>query len=120
MDLQIEGRHFKVTDAIKVHLEEKLGKLEHFYDGIFRIHVVLGVEKTRQHVELICHVAKRHTLVAKGDAEDMYVAIDKAEKKMVAEMKKFKAKLRSESRRQPGIKTLEAAPVAEEPDEESV
>jgi putative sigma-54 modulation protein len=118
MDLQIEGRHFKVTDAIKNHLEEKLGKLEHFYDGIFRIHVVLGVEKNMQTVELICTVAKRHTLVAKGDADDMYVAIDKAEKKMVSEMKKFKAKLRAESRRQPGLKAMEVAPVAEETEEE--
>jgi putative sigma-54 modulation protein len=118
MDLQIEGRHFKVTEAMKAHLEEKLGKLEHFYDGIFRIHVVLGLEKNLHTVELICTVAKRHTLVAKGDAEDMYAAIDKAEKKMCAEMKKFKAKLRSESRRQPGLKALEVAPVSDEQDEE--
>ena len=118
MELQIEGRHFKVTEAMKLHLEEKLGKLEHFYDGIFRIHVVLSLEKMVHNVELICTVAKRQTLVAKGDADDMYVAIDKAEKKMVTEMKKFKAKLRSESRRQPGLKAMEVAPVAEEQDEE--
>jgi putative sigma-54 modulation protein len=95
MDLQIEGRHFKVTEAIKIHLEEKLGKLEKYFDGIHRMHVILAVEKTkRQTVELVCTVAKRHTLFAKGEAEDMYVAIDKAEKKMLTEMKKYKAKLR--------------------------
>lgn len=95
MDLQIEGRHFKVTEAIQTHLEEKLGKLEKYFDGIHRMHVILAVEKgKRQTVELVCTVAKRHTLFAKGEAEDMYVAIDKAEKKMLTEMKKYKAKLR--------------------------
>ncbi|HYG73587.1 MAG TPA: ribosome-associated translation inhibitor RaiA [Planctomycetota bacterium] len=95
MDLQIEGRHFKVTEAIQNHLEEKLGKLEKYFDGIHRMHVILAVEKTkRQMVELVCTVAKRHTLFAKGEADDMYVAIDKAEKKMLTEMKKYKAKLR--------------------------
>ena len=112
MDLQIEGRHFKVTEAIQTHLEEKIGKLEHYYDGIHHIHVVLSVEKVkRQCVELICTVAKRQTLVSKGEAEDMYVAIDKAEKKMLAELKKFKAKLTS-SRREPGLKVLAAKAAA--------
>jgi putative sigma-54 modulation protein len=95
MELQIEGRHFKVSEAIQTHLEEKLGKLEKYFDGIHRMHVILAVEKSkRQTVELVCTVAKRHTLFAKGEAEDMYVAIDKAEKKMLTEMKKYKAKLR--------------------------
>jgi putative sigma-54 modulation protein len=109
VELQIEGRHFKVSEAIQNHLEEKLGKLEHYYAGIHRMHAVLTVENNkRQHqqVELICTVAKRQTLVAKGEAEDLYVAIDKAEKKMLAELKKFKAKLQTESRRLPAAKTL--------------
>ena len=99
MDLQIESRHFKVTEAIKTHVQEKLGKLEKYFDGIHRMHVILAVEKTkRQTVELVCTVAKRHTLFAKGEAEDIYVAIDKAEKKMLTEMKKYKAKLRPVTR----------------------
>jgi len=99
MDLQIESRHFKVTEAIKTHVQEKLGKLEKYFDGIHRMHVILAVEKSkRQTVELVCTVAKRHTLFAKGEAEDIYVAIDKAEKKMLTEMKKYKAKLRPVTR----------------------
>jgi putative sigma-54 modulation protein len=121
MELQVEGRHFKVTEAMQRHLEEKLGKLEKYFDGIHRMHVILSVEKTRHQAELVCTVAKRHTLVAKGEAEDMYVAIDKAEKKILAEMKKYKAKLRSVMR---GVKTgaalgeLAPAEVMEEETEE--
>lgn len=95
MELQIEGRHFKVTEAIKTHLDDKLSKLEKYFDGIHRMHVILEVEKRAElnSVELVCTVAKRHTLISKGSDENMYVAIDKAEKKMLAEMKKYKAKL---------------------------
>lgn len=95
MELQIEGRHFKVSEAIHTHLEEKLSKLEKYFDGIHRMHVILDVEKHAQlqTVELVCTVAKRHTLISRGSNEDMYVAIDQAEKKMLTEMKKYKAKL---------------------------
>ena len=118
MELQIEGRHFKVTEAIQRHLEDKLGKLEKYFDGIHRMHVILSVEKTkRQQTELVCTVAKRHTLVAKGVADDMYVAIDKAEKKMLAEMKKYKSKLRPTVRggkRTPEVTAMAGVEVAEE------
>lgn len=99
MEFQIEGRHFKVTDAIDQHAQEKLGKLEHYFEGIHRLHVILAVENTKRHVcELVCTVGKRHTLFAKGESDDMYVAIDKADKKMISEIKKYKDKLRGFTR----------------------
>ena len=115
MELQIEGRHFKVTEAIQVHLEEKLSKLEKFFDGIHRMHVILEVEKNANlhAVELVCTVAKRHTLISKGSAEDMYVAIDKAEKKMLTEMKKYKSKLHPVVRGK-SVKIQNEAPVEAE------
>jgi putative sigma-54 modulation protein len=120
MELQIEGRHFKVTKAIQDHLKEKLGKLEKYFDGIHRMHVILGVEKTkRQTVELVCTVAKRHTLVATGEADDLYVAIDKAERKMLTEMKKYKAKLRPVVRGKRNMEALNASAVVDTGDDEA-
>jgi putative sigma-54 modulation protein len=117
MELQIEGRHhFKITEAIDTHIQEKLGKLEKYFDGIHRMHVVLEVDEKnkRQMVELVCTVAKRHTLVAKGEAEDMYVAIDQAERKMLAEMKKYKAKLHPIVRGKRNVDALNASVAAED------
>ncbi|HEY3324459.1 MAG TPA: ribosome-associated translation inhibitor RaiA [Planctomycetota bacterium] len=112
MDLKIEARNFQVTEAIQTHLEDKLGKLERYFDGIHRMHAILSVEKKnkRQTVELVCTVAKRGTLVAIGEADDIYAAADKAEKKMLAEMKKYKAKLRPTVRGKK--RTDEATPLA--------
>ena len=110
MELKIDDRHFKATDPIQEHLQTKLSKLEKYFDGIHRMHVILDIEKRAQKhtVELVCTVAKRHTLVACGAADDMYVAIDQAEKKMLSEMKKYKAKLH------PVMRGKKAAPVAVE------
>ncbi|MCY3017657.1 MAG: ribosome-associated translation inhibitor RaiA [Planctomycetota bacterium] len=106
MELKIEGRHFKITEAIQQHVEDKIGRLDKYFDGIHRLHVILDVGNPReQKVELVCTVARRYTLVAKGEAEDLYTAIDKAEKKLLAALKKYKAKLRPQGR---GSKRAEA------------
>ena len=116
MELVIEARHFKVTEAIETHIREKIGKLDKYFDGIHRMHVVLDIGKNQmQTVELICTVAKRHTLVATGAATDLYPAIDQAEKKILVEMKKYKAKLRTVVR---GKRGEEVAPVAGEAEAE--
>ena len=99
MELQIEGRHLKITESMRTHLEDKLGKLDRVNGGIHRLKVILEVEKNLSHrVELICTVAKRHTLFAEGQAEDMYVAIDGAERKLLSELKRYKAKLLTTTR----------------------
>jgi putative sigma-54 modulation protein len=116
MEIKIEGRHFQVTDAIQDHVTEKLGKLERYFDGIHRLHVILDVEKSkRQRVELVCTVARRQTLVATGESDDLYAAVDQAGKKMIAEMKKYKAKLRPLVR---GKRALEEATEVVESTEE--
>ena len=99
MELRVEGRHFKITEAIRQRVEEKLGGLDKYFDGIHRLHVILAVDDPqRQTAELVCTVARRYTLVATGEAEDLYAAIDKAEKKLLAELRKYKGKLRPTAR----------------------
>ncbi|MGD0089740.1 MAG: ribosome-associated translation inhibitor RaiA [Planctomycetota bacterium] len=118
MELKIEGRHFKITEAIQQHVEEKLGRLDKYFDGIHRLHVILDVQDARRHsVELVCSVARRSTLVAKGEAEDLYAAIDKAEKKLLAGLKKYKAKLHPVMRGQKRDEALSAIGVVETPGE---
>jgi putative sigma-54 modulation protein len=128
MELKIEGRHFKITEPIQQRVEEKLARLEKYFDGIHRLHVILDIEDgrreddRRQTVELVCTVARRTTLVAKGEAKDLYEAIDKAEKKLEGELKKYKAKLHPIVRgknRPEALSPIGAVEVAGEEDEEA-
>jgi putative sigma-54 modulation protein len=122
MELQVEGRHFKITEAIQQRVEEKLGRLDKYFDGIHRLHVILAVDDPkRQTAELVCTVARRYTLVATGEAEDLYAAIDKAEKKLLAEVRRYKGKLRPSVRgkkRGERFSTLGTVELSEDEEEE--
>jgi putative sigma-54 modulation protein len=52
MQLDMTGRHVEITPELREFVEEKLAKLERLLDGPIEVHVVLGVEKHRQTVEI--------------------------------------------------------------------
>ncbi|MEY8701510.1 ribosome-associated translation inhibitor RaiA, partial [Francisella philomiragia] len=41
MNIQITGRHVEVTDAIKNYVNEKVGKVGHYFDNITSTKVIL-------------------------------------------------------------------------------
>nr|MCX3323611.1 ribosome-associated translation inhibitor RaiA [Bacillus paranthracis] len=51
MNIQITGRHVEVTDSIKNYVNEKVGKVEHYFDNITSTKVILDVEKDHQVAE---------------------------------------------------------------------
>lgn len=75
MQVSLSGRHVEVTPALRTYVEEKLQRLERHYDNLIDIHVVVSVEKLRQHVEATVHYAGG-TVFAEQEHEDMYAAID--------------------------------------------
>lgn len=94
MNIQITGRHVDVTASIKKHVEEKIGKVEHFFDHITTTKIILSVEKDNQVAEGIVTVPG-HEYVAKAEDKDLYTAIDMLESKMSAQIRKHKDKLRN-------------------------
>ncbi|PPS57846.1 ribosomal subunit interface protein [Pantoea sp. BRM17] len=56
-------------------VNSKFGKLEHYYDRINQVYIVLKVEKVTQIAEATLHV-NGGELHATAEAEDMYAAID--------------------------------------------
>ncbi len=101
MQIRIEGRHMKVTDAIREHVNKKISHLDKYFDGITGIHVILSVEDTRQKSqisEIVCAVVRGHPLVATAAHADMYMAVDESVHKMREHLKKFKSKMRSRKR----------------------
>ena len=101
MQIRIEGRHMKVTDAIREHVNKKISHLDKYFDGITGIHVILSVEDTRQKSqisEIVCAVVRGQPLVATAAHADMYMAVDESVHKMREHLKKFKSKMRSRKR----------------------
>ncbi len=94
MQLNLTGHHIDLTDALRAYAEEKLGKLERFFDKVGNVHVVLSVEKNRQKAEATMHV-NGADLFANAEDENMYAAIDALSDKLHRQLKKHKEKTTS-------------------------
>lgn len=77
MEIDITGRHFHVTEALKQYIAEKIDKLDKFSLKIEAAHVVLEVQKFR-HISEIVILAKGLRLTAEDASTDMYAAFDKS------------------------------------------
>ena len=88
----ITGRGTNVTDGLRSAIEEKLGKLEHYFAPDTEVHVTLKVEKDRQKVEVTVPV-KVHIIRAEQVSDDMYVSIDLIEDIIERQLRKYKTKI---------------------------
>lgn len=94
MDIKITGRHVEVTDSIKNYVNEKIGKVEQYFDNITSTKVILSIEKDNQVAEAIITVPGSE-FVAKADDKDLYAAIDMLEDKLARQLRKHKDKMRN-------------------------
>lgn len=121
MEISITGRHTSVTGALKQYAQDKVGKLDRYFDGIHDIRVILSIEDHKQKAECVFHVVKGGTIVAEADGEDLYAAIDRVVEKMERRIKRYKGKLRGHrhkgsDKRDSG---LFAAVEADDPDDDT-
>ena len=75
MEIDISGRHFRVTAPLKEYIEKKVQRLDKFSLKIESVHVVLGVQKFH-HVVEITMLGNNLRLTAKAESPDMYAAFD--------------------------------------------
>lgn len=85
MNIHISGIHMDLTDAIKSHVEKKLGALEKFFGGVEGVDASVEVGKTTEHHQkgkiFFCEVhlviPGQEPIRAREVEEDLYVAIDR-------------------------------------------
>ncbi len=92
MKFIIVGRNIEVTAGIKAAVEEKIGKLEKYFNPDTEVHVTLSVEKDRQKIEVTIPV-KGSIIRSEQVSSDMYVSIDLVEEIIERQLKKYKTKL---------------------------
>ena len=97
MNFKITARHFKLQDDLRAYVEEKIKKLERFYDNILDIDVVLGWEKLNRYTELRIAVYNKQ-IVIKEVSDEIYKSFDLALDRAERQLKKHKEKLRKPSK----------------------
>lgn len=92
MKFVIVGRNIDVTPGLRNAVEEKIGKLEKFFNPDTEAHVTLSVEKERQKIEVTIPV-KGNIIRSEQVSNDMYVSIDLVEEIIERQLKKYKNKI---------------------------
>ena len=103
MDIKVSGRKTTVTDALRAHVDEKIGEALKVFDiEPMTVDVVLRYEKNPSNPNpAIVEVAEH--------GADMYAAIDLSADKVTRQLRKFKTKV--VDNRQGGASAADVAPV---------
>ena len=92
MKFIIVGRNIEVTPGLKAAVEDKIGKLDKYFNPNTEVHVTLSVEKERQKIEVTIPV-KGNIIRSEQVSNDMYVSIDLVEEIIERQLKKYKNKI---------------------------
>jgi len=102
MNIQHTAKGFELTDAIRDHAEEKMGKACAQLSGVAacRLHLTyhtVGHSKhgENQGVHVLLNVPHGEPLQAEETAEDLYAAIDAAAKDIERQVHKYRDRLAS-------------------------
>lgn len=88
------GRDPQVTSRSRKHAEEKLSKLEKYFDSIGKIEAILGHSGDEAEVELVISVPRHKTIVCHSRAKAFHAAIDLVLDKAEAQLTKHKERLK--------------------------
>ncbi len=91
MQIAVTAKKMEITPAIRSYAEDKIGRLEKFFDGIMDAHILLRVEKHRHIAEATLHAAHAD-FTGKENNEDLYAAIDRLADKLEAQVRKYKTR----------------------------
>ena len=92
MRFTITGRNIDITEGLRSAVENKLGKLEKYFDKDVSVNVTLSVEKERQKIEVTIPV-KGSIIRSEQTSSDMYVSIDLVEEVIERQLKRYKNKI---------------------------
>jgi len=92
MRYTITGRNIEVTPGLRDAIQDKIGKLERYFNPETEAIVTLSVQKDRQKIEVTIPM-KGHIIRAEESSNDMYVSIDLVEEIIERQIKKYKNKL---------------------------
>jgi putative sigma-54 modulation protein len=97
MEMTIRGKNIEMTPALKEYIEEKIGRLERYFEGVNFVDVALTVERNRsiektQRAEVTMHV-NGNVIRAEEASVSMYSSVDIVVEKLERQLKKYKSKI---------------------------
>ncbi len=109
MQLNITARHLDLTPALSDYVHRKVEKAQRYFDSIIWAQAILAVEKHRHIAELVVHTPGS-TFRTKGEAGDLYSAVDLAAHKLDLHLSRVKEKQKNHRGKQSKIEIPTALP----------
>ena len=91
MQVTVTGRHPGITPHVKEYAENKVNRLERYFDGTQRVEVIMRREADDSIAELII-TARGRQIICEARDPDLYAAIDLALDKAENQLTRYKEK----------------------------
>lgn len=92
--MKVTGRHMDITPALRRHIRSRVERLQRYDVKIDRVEFVLSVSKLQHMAEAVC-VINGKRFQAKTSTGEMYGTIDQVIDRLVAQVRKYKEKLKT-------------------------
>lgn len=93
MDITITGRHVNLSPRIQDFIRQKFEKLERYFDRLHGANVVLDQDGNLNRVEFTVGAAKGVVFSSHAESIDLETAINAAEVKIEAQVRRYKDRL---------------------------
>jgi ribosomal subunit interface protein len=107
-EVSVTFRHIEPTTAIQQYAERKLGHISKFLKRATQAHLILAVDKYRQHGEVTVK-SGRLAVFAEAETKDLYSVIDLLVDKVERQLKKTIDKVKAKKTRAPSTGEVLAA-----------
>lgn len=94
MEVRVTGRHVEITAEVRQYAQEKLGRLDRFFNRVRSVELLLDSTRQTQRAEAVAHVEHNSPVVAHSDKPDVIAAIDEVADKVERQLKKHKEIIR--------------------------
>ena len=99
MKVKITSVHFKTDQKLDEFIQEKVGKLSGFYDGIIGSEAILRIDNHDKQENKVAEIrlkVRGNDLFAKKQSKTFEEAIDSSVEALRRQLKKYKEKLRGQ------------------------
>ncbi len=117
MRIVYTSRNIEITDALKNLTEDKLEKIDKYFEEDIEIHVTYRVQNKTDTAEITIHLPGT-ILRSEESTDDMYESIDNAVEKLERQIRKYKTRLKNRQRAQSSIRFENIEPLEKQADEE--
>lgn len=98
MRIITRGKNIDVTDALKTHVDKRIGKISKYFDENTEAQVTLSVVKETHVVEAMLLLNGGMLIRAEEKSPDMYASIDMVVEKLERQIRKYKTRINRKAR----------------------